>query len=100
MRSSDRDMNIDTPTTRRPCFSSCVKPVSRMGSYSSLAYQSIRKWHQTAMRGGRKACTSKELENNVGTADEASAKGMCGSPFPIAVNGLRVFRIGFCVKLF
>ena len=38
------------------------------------------------MRGGRKACTSKELENNVGTADEASAKGMCGSPFPIAVR--------------
>src|SRR2546430_984854 len=64
MRSSDRDMNIDTPTTRRPCFSSCVKPVSRMGSYSSLAYQSIRKWHPTATKGGRKACTLRQSKDN------------------------------------
>src|SRR6476620_3437913 len=75
MRFSDRDTNINMPTMTRLWFWLYVKPVSRMRLYSSLAYQSIKKWYQTATIDGRKVCTLKHLKDNVRPGQSSSVKG-------------------------
>src|SRR4029077_9464390 len=78
MQFSDRDTNINMPTMTRLWFWLCVKPVSRMRLYNSLAYQSIQKWYQTTTLDGRKVCTSKHLKDNVRPRQNSRVKDYPG----------------------
>src|SRR6266487_762436 len=96
MRFSDRDTNINMPTMTRLWFWLCVKPVSRIRLYSSLAYQSIQKWYQTATIDRRKVCTSKHLKDNVRPGQNSTVKEVrvTRASLPDSSSGHSVCEIG------